>query len=71
MSQREVGLMERWLPGLGTIRNYRRAWLRHDVVAGIVLAVIQRRKRACTAGCSRSSPAHLGRPLAGRPTAAR
>ena len=32
--------MERWLPGLGTIRNYRRAWLRPDIVAGIVLAAI-------------------------------
>jgi high affinity sulfate transporter 1 len=32
--------MERWLPGLGTVRNYRRASLRHDAVAGIVLAAI-------------------------------
>lgn len=40
MSEREVGPMERWLPGLGTIRNYRRAWLRPDIVAGIVLAAI-------------------------------
>lgn len=27
----------RWVPALGTIRTYRRAWLRNDVVAGLVL----------------------------------
>ncbi|HEY2282617.1 MAG TPA: sulfate permease [Solirubrobacteraceae bacterium] len=40
MSEPAVGRMERWLPGLGTIRGYRRASLRHDAVAGIVLAAI-------------------------------
>ncbi len=40
MSEPAVGRIERWLPGLGTVRNYRRASLRHDVVAGIVLAAI-------------------------------
>src|SRR5262252_5577297 len=32
----ERGLM-RWLPGLATLRRYELAWLRHDIVAGIVL----------------------------------
>src|SRR5215831_6353666 len=32
----EQGLM-RWLPGLATLRRYELAWLRHDIVAGIVL----------------------------------
>ncbi|MBC7732338.1 MAG: hypothetical protein H7306_10610, partial [Bacteriovorax sp.] len=26
----------RWLPGLQTLRHYEIAWLRHDVVAGLV-----------------------------------
>jgi len=30
----------RWLPGLAILRDYRAAWLAHDVVAGIVLAAI-------------------------------
>ncbi len=30
----------RWLPGLAILRDYRAAWLPHDVVAGIVLAAI-------------------------------
>ena len=30
----------RWVPGLRAIRGYERAWLRRDVVAGIVLAAI-------------------------------
>jgi high affinity sulfate transporter 1 len=32
--------VERWVPGLRTIRGYERAWLRRDVVAGVVLAAI-------------------------------
>src|SRR5215813_5469371 len=32
----EQGWM-RWLPGLATLRRYELAWLRHDIVAGIVL----------------------------------
>jgi MFS superfamily sulfate permease-like transporter len=27
----------RWLPGLKTLRGYEAAWLRHDIVAGLVL----------------------------------
>ena len=30
----------RWLPGLQTLRNYRAAWLRHDIVAGLVLTTM-------------------------------
>jgi high affinity sulfate transporter 1 len=30
----------RWLPGLATLRSYRLAWLRDDVVAGIVLTTM-------------------------------
>jgi hypothetical protein len=28
--------MERWLPGLHTLRGYRLEWLRHDIAAGLV-----------------------------------
>ncbi len=30
----------RWLPGLHTLRHYEIAWLRHDVVAGLVLTTV-------------------------------
>ncbi|MDM0075640.1 sulfate permease [Variovorax sp. J2P1-59] len=30
----------RWLPGLGTLRAYQMAWLRHDIVAGLVLTTM-------------------------------
>jgi high affinity sulfate transporter 1 len=30
----------RWLPGLQTLRSYEAAWLRHDVVAGLVLTAV-------------------------------
>ena len=30
-------LWSRWLPGLATLRGYQAAWLRHDIVAGLVL----------------------------------
>jgi len=30
----------RWLPGLDTLRRYEAAWLRHDIVAGLVLAAM-------------------------------
>ncbi len=33
-------ILERWAPGLGTLRTYRRRWLRSDLVAGVVLAAI-------------------------------
>ena len=28
---------QRWLPGLAVVRSYQLAWLRHDIVAGLVL----------------------------------
>ncbi len=34
------GAIEQWVPGLHTARTYQRSWLRHDVVAGVVLAAI-------------------------------
>lgn len=30
----------RWLPGLGLLRGYRLDWLRHDILAGLVLTTI-------------------------------
>ena len=30
----------RWLPGLQTLRHYEAAWLRHDLMAGLVLAAM-------------------------------
>jgi high affinity sulfate transporter 1 len=30
----------RWLPGLQTLRSYESAWLRHDIVAGLVLTTM-------------------------------
>jgi len=30
----------RWLPGLRTLRDYRLAWLRHDILAGLVLTTM-------------------------------
>ena len=30
----------RWLPGLQTLRNYEASWLRHDIVAGLVLTTM-------------------------------
>jgi high affinity sulfate transporter 1 len=30
----------RWLPGLVTLRGYQAEWLRHDIVAGVVLATM-------------------------------
>lgn len=34
------GVLERWAPGLVTLRSYERGWLRSDLVAGVVLAAI-------------------------------
>ncbi|MGB2816962.1 MAG: SulP family inorganic anion transporter [Burkholderiaceae bacterium] len=31
---------DRWLPGLRTLREYPMAWLRHDIVAGLVLTTM-------------------------------
>src|SRR4051812_44273180 len=33
-------LVERWAPGLHTIRTYQRAWLTKDLIAGIVLVTL-------------------------------
>jgi len=30
----------RWLPGIGVLRRYERSWLRHDVLAGLVLTAL-------------------------------
>ena len=30
----------RWLPGFGTIRHYESSWLRHDLVAGLVMTTM-------------------------------
>jgi len=30
----------RWLPGLNTLRQYEPSWLRHDLVAGLVLTTM-------------------------------
>jgi high affinity sulfate transporter 1 len=32
--------ISRWLPGLAALREYRLSWLRHDIVAGIVLTTM-------------------------------
>ena len=42
-SKREIpdrASWQRWLPGLDTLRRYEAAWLRHDLVAGLVLATM-------------------------------
>ena len=31
---------DKWLPGLAVARSYRRTWVRHDVVAGLVLTAL-------------------------------
>jgi len=31
---------QRWLPGVAVLRHYERAWLRHDVVSGLVLTAV-------------------------------
>jgi high affinity sulfate transporter 1 len=36
----DQGGWTRWLPGLQTLRRYEAAWLRHDLVAGLVLTTI-------------------------------
>src|SRR6516165_4380243 len=30
----------RWVPGLHTLRHYEASWLRHDVVAGLVMTTM-------------------------------
>src|SRR5215510_14302430 len=39
MAQSSSGIDE-WIPGVRTVRTYRRSWLRRDVVAGIVLTAV-------------------------------
>jgi high affinity sulfate transporter 1 len=39
-AEREVHGISRWVPGLHMLRTYRGAWLRSDLVAGVVLAAI-------------------------------
>lgn len=34
------GAAERWLPGLNTLKHYQPGWIKHDVVAGLVLATM-------------------------------
>src|SRR5215468_9644155 len=29
-----------WMPGLGTLRRYEAAWLRHDIFAGLILTTM-------------------------------
>jgi high affinity sulfate transporter 1 len=40
MSGRRAGGLEGWVPGLRTLREYRRDWLGRDVVAGLVLTAL-------------------------------
>jgi high affinity sulfate transporter 1 len=35
-----VTSVSKWMPGLATARQYERSWLRHDVVAGLVLTAV-------------------------------
>lgn len=30
----------RWLPGLNTLRRYERSWLKHDLIAGLVMTAM-------------------------------
>lgn len=39
MRANPTGLI-RWLPGLNTLRQYKSSWLRHDVVAGLVMTTM-------------------------------
>ena len=43
VDRRQLGLandLMRWLPGLRTLRAYEASWLRHDIVAGLVLTMM-------------------------------
>ena len=35
-----LGQIEKWVPGLRAMRNYQRAWLPRDLVAGLVLSTL-------------------------------
>ena len=39
MQTNRTGWM-RWIPGLHTLRQYERSWLRHDIVAGLVMTTM-------------------------------
>lgn len=39
MLENQAGWM-RWLPGLNTLRKYESPWLRHDLVAGLVMTTM-------------------------------
>ena len=32
--------LQKWVPGIGVMRGYKRSWLRFDLIAGVVLAAI-------------------------------
>ena len=40
MSGRLEGGLERWVPGLRTLREYQRSWMASDLVAGLVLTAL-------------------------------
>jgi high affinity sulfate transporter 1 len=40
VEQRTTGGIARWVPGISMLRSYHRAWLRPDLIAGIILAAI-------------------------------
>jgi high affinity sulfate transporter 1 len=40
MTGRLEGSLERWVPGLRTLREYQRSWLASDLVAGLVLTAL-------------------------------
>ena len=40
MTQVNEGGLARWLPGLNTISHYQARWLRHDLVAGLVMTTM-------------------------------
>ncbi len=38
--QADFGGLSRWIPGIGMLRHYQVAWLKHDIVAGLVLTTM-------------------------------
>ena len=38
--ERRASRLQRWIPGLATLRHYQRAWFLHDLAAGLVLTAI-------------------------------
>jgi len=39
-SQANLSGWLRWLPGLNTLRQYESSWLRHDLMAGLVMTTV-------------------------------